>query len=143
MPSGVSTAWSAIWRAPCRYLFSSAGDMVSVSPELSKPAVLAGSTGNWRAGQVADGVVVFCVAQTARQHDAGIAAEPLDLLGTHVMHEGDDLLDRLLRWLRARLGRHLMIGQPVGQQRPAREILLHLVHRSIGLEIELAGGLRA
>ena len=95
------------------------------------------------AGQVADGVVVLGVAQTARQHDAGIAAQPPDLLGAHVMHEGDDLVDRLLRRLRHRLGRHLMIGQPVGKQRPAREILLHLVHRSIGLEVELAGGLRA
>ena len=59
------------------------------------------------------------------------------------MHKGDDLIDRSLRRLRHLLGRHLVIGQPVGQQRPAREVLLHLVHGGIGLEVELAGGLGA
>src|SRR3981081_3252631 len=99
--------WSATSRLASRYFLTSAGDIASDSPELSKPAWLAGSTGNSLVGrgaaplrarggagvvearlvggihgklfggadvdarEIADGVVVFGVAQAAREHDPG------------------------------------------------------------------------
>ena len=51
-PSGFRTRWSATSRAASRYFFTRAGDMVSDSAELSKPASLAGSTGNSCVGRM-------------------------------------------------------------------------------------------
>jgi hypothetical protein len=39
-------------RAALKYFFTSAGDIVSDSPELSNPAGLEGSTGNSRVGRI-------------------------------------------------------------------------------------------
>ncbi len=39
-------------RAASRYFFTSEGDIVNDSPELSKPASFAGSTGNSRVGRM-------------------------------------------------------------------------------------------
>ena len=51
-PIGVEEHVIGHFRAACRYFVSSAGDIVNDSPELSKPARLAGSTGNSRAGRM-------------------------------------------------------------------------------------------
>ena len=49
---GFRTRWSATRRAASRYFFTRAGDIASDSAELSKPASLAGSTGNSRVGRM-------------------------------------------------------------------------------------------
>ncbi len=51
-PRGFRTRWSATNRAASRYFFTRAGDIASDSAELSKPASLAGSTGNSRVGRM-------------------------------------------------------------------------------------------
>ncbi len=92
------------------------------------------------AGEIADGVVVFGVAQAARQHGPGIARGLLHLFRAHGLNPVDDLLARFRRRRRHGLGRHLLRGQPFHHQRPAGIIAGHHVHGGVGLEIELRGG---
>jgi hypothetical protein len=82
--------WSATSRVAGEILFAnSAGDMASDSPELSKPASLAGSTrklarrADIDAGQIANRIVEFRIAQTAGKDNARVARVPLgfELLG--------------------------------------------------------------
>ncbi len=60
------------------------------------------------AGEVADGVVVFGVAQAARQHQSRIAGVLAHLFRAHGLNPVDHLLARLRGRLRHRLGRHLL-----------------------------------
>ncbi len=96
-PPGISTRWSATSRAAARYFLSRAGDIASDSPELSNPASFAGSTGNSRgrpdvdARQVADRVIVFRVAEPARQDRTRITRIPPSLAA---LQRPDPLDDR-------------------------------------------------
>ena len=51
-PPGTNTMWLATSLVASRYFLIRAGDIASDSPELSKPAWLAGSTGNSFVGRM-------------------------------------------------------------------------------------------
>ena len=106
--------------------------MASDSPELSKPAGLAGIDGELagradvHAGQIADGVVVLGVAQPARQHRARDRRRACAPRGCARPIQADHLLlASSARRLAASafFGRHLLRDQLLQHLRPAGEVL--------------------
>ena len=92
------------------------------------------------ASQVPDGVVVFRVAQPARQHGPRIARILPRLIRAHGLDPIDHLLADFRRRLRKLLGRHLFRRKLLEDACPSGMILNYGRHGGVSPEIELGRG---
>jgi len=90
------------------------------------------------AGEIANGIVVFRIAQPPRKHDARIAGVPLHLPLAQIGEPGNDFTPLLRRRPRLRLlGRHLLGLEPVNQQIQMGDVLRHRRFGRINAQVEL------
>ena len=94
-------------------------------------------------GKIANGVVVFRIAQPVRRHRAGITETPAKFIRTDRLNPVGYQAAALGRRLGQGIGRHLLAPDPVHQQGPVRKILHHGGESRKRLKVQLSGRRRA